>query len=147
MSAKTAMISLTVRSPSAHDTQRAASKDSVPSSGDASSAKASSGPTKAKAAENAMEKKIAVSITEPASVPKIGARHQLRRRSQLNTVTSRSWAVRKAAPEAMAMRTSRPAAVSNSIRPARLSSGGTMIEQATASMKPTKTTRRANSGP
>ena len=88
-----------------------------------------------------------MSNTEPTSVPKIGARHQLCRRSQLNTVTSSSCAVRKAAPDAAAMRTSRLAAVSNSIRPALKSSGGMTMEQATASVKPTKTILRATAGP
>ena len=81
----------------------------TPSSGAGSSAKASSGPTKANSDANAIEKKIAVSSTEPASEANTGARHQLCRRRRLKTVTSSSCAARKAAPEALAMRTSRPA--------------------------------------
>jgi hypothetical protein len=78
-----------------------------------------------------------------ASVPKTGARHQLWRRSRLNTVTSSSCAVRNAAPEANGD-AHQPAGGGLELDQAGLnSSGGTTIEQATASMKPTNTTRRA----
>ena len=74
--------------------------------------------TKAKVAAKAIEKKMTVSTTELDSELSTGALHQDCRRSQLKTVTSSSCPARKAAPEAMAMRTRRPAAVSYSISPA-----------------------------
>src|SRR5262249_53112768 len=105
------MASLTERSPSAQDTQRGNCEATTPNSDAFSSANGSSGPTNAKAAAKAIEKKIAVSSTDPASEANTGARHQDLRRSRLNTVTSSNWPIRKAEPEAAAMRTSLPAAV------------------------------------
>src|SRR3546814_7539915 len=52
----------------------------------------------------AMEKKSAVSTTEPMAEDTSGARHHAPARRRLQIATSSSWATRNAVPDAMAMR-------------------------------------------
>ena len=77
-----------------------------PRSGTGSLAQATStwGAMKARVAEKAIGKKIAVSRTLPATLATKGAFHQLPARRRLKTATSRSWPTRKAVPEARATR-------------------------------------------
>ncbi len=81
-------------------------------------------------AEKASEKKIAVSSAEPTMVDNSGARHQVCRRSRLNTVRSSIWPARKAVPDAAAMR-----------------GLDSHTEMTTAMAKPASTTLRAATGP
>ena len=79
---------------------------------------------------NASEKKRAVSRIDPSADEASGACHHFAFRSRSNTCTSASWAMRKALPEAAAIR-----------------GVASHAESATAHAKPARTTRRAPPGP
>ena len=78
----------------------------------------------------ASEKNTAVSRIEPSADEASGASHHFAFRNRSNTCTSTSWAMRKALPEAAAMR-----------------GVASHAESTTAHAKPTRTTRRAPLGP
>ncbi|MNL41806.1 hypothetical protein D3C87_1642300 [compost metagenome] len=102
----------------------------TPRIGADAAAKSKFGPIKAKAGAKAIEKNRTVSITVPIIDAASGAFHQVWRRSSLKTEISRSWPIRKAVPDAIAMRGS-----------------DSQKESATPTTKPTNTMRRAIAGP
>ena len=106
MSMAPAMAILTPKSPSAQVTQGS--------------------PVPAKA----MEKNSAVSTAEPSVDDASGARHHDAARSRSKTATSKSWAIRKAVPDARAMR-----------------GVASQTDRITARTNPAMITRRAALGP
>ena len=130
---------MTAKSATARETQSGASGPK-PKSGKISTAHEISlpGSIQTRLCENAMVKKRAVSIAEPATDDMIGGCHQILARSRSKIVTSTICAVKKAMPEPSATRTvtSGPYSPTNWVP---------ISEHKTPIKNPTHTTRRAGS--
>jgi hypothetical protein len=117
--------SLTIRSPSAQDTQRGASRQTGPAGGLPRWQKRRRADDAGCLREGQAEEDKGVE-NEPITVETSGGSHQTRLRSRSKIDTSSSCAIRKAEPEAIAIR-----------------GVASQIDSATAMMKPMKTTIRA----